>query len=531
MDRAWDSARAARRADFAQAVADGRLTPFLVLHSLLVSMIVPTLWLSIPHVRRPRLYQTRWLVVAFVAACNLHLIWTSSSANVFSAYFMGVFISSGILVTMNLLVWRRPQFDAARAVRALAPLKRPPPDQMAGSTPYDPRPSPNRDGTPGHEDRDAASFRSWRTEAALDDGLFVWQPFPADAPFSDRFGWALDLVLSNRGSGWNSSISSIPHPPVDLPVGPGQPVRLRSMPRVTRSGYERCFTEGEFVRKRLLEVLAKYLVLDCCHVAMTKDPYFVLGADHAHRHPSHLLALPAWQLHLYRQLIFLLFITSLLRIVSAINDLVQYWVFKIYFSSRAALWLYPSYFGSFSRVLDAGLAGWWGGWWHQTLRQPFSAPATYLRTHGYIKAGSSLAAAVTIFVSFLQSGLVHAAASMTATPATTVWRPIAFFLLQPVGILVQKTLVWLVQYLVPRPPRVVARTANLLFALAWLHLTADFFVDDFACGGVTLLELIPFSPLRWLAYGHATGHWWRWNRQMLPSWHSGKYWWMSGIAI
>jgi len=61
-----DAVRHALRSAFTQAVADGRAKPLLMPYSLLGAPVLLILWLAIPHTRRPWLYQTRWLVVAFI---------------------------------------------------------------------------------------------------------------------------------------------------------------------------------------------------------------------------------------------------------------------------------------------------------------------------------------------------------------------------------------------------------------------------------------------------------------------------------
>jgi len=40
---------------------------------------------------------------------------------------------------------------------------------------------------------------------------------------------------------------------------------------------------------------------------------------------------------------------------------------------RREPWFYPDHYGNYSIVFDRGLAGWWGGWWHQMFRPGFDA--------------------------------------------------------------------------------------------------------------------------------------------------------------
>lgn len=303
------------------------------------------------------------------------------------------------------------------------------------------------------------------------------------------------------------------------------------MPRVTKSGYERCLSESELVRKRLFTIIILYPVLDLCSVLLVKDPYFVLGPDYSHALPSRLHGMPPWLLLAYRQVLAFTAALSILQVLFSTCDLVLYWIFKSCFPSRAALWFHASTFGAISPILDRGLAGLWGSFWHQTFRIGFTAPITYLIRTGYLEKRSLLTSILALFTSFLQSGLLHVFASITSLPATKSWRPLAFFLLQAVGIIVQIILQQILRRLFQKSPRAVSRATNLLFTVFWLSTTGVLFIDDVVSAGLGLVEPVPISPLRWLGYGHTNDHWLRWSRDNLPTWHKGHHWWDSGIAF
>ncbi|KND89471.1 hypothetical protein TOPH_05854 [Tolypocladium ophioglossoides CBS 100239] len=527
MDRLDNAVRNAYRTSFTQALADGRAKPLLIPYSLLGAFFVPMLWLTIPHTRRPWLYQTRWLVMAFVVMFNVNVARHSSSTNMACAYAAGLMAAWGTISSMNLLIWKRSQFEAARTIRV---PRAPEHEGTNGTTGQDTRHS-NQNGLRRHKSEGTAAEPTVGGHTEDDKEVFVWQPFPAEASFSERFGWALDLTCSFRCSGWNWSISSIPRPQIPHQVRPGDLVDLSSMPRVTESGYERCLTEHQFTCKRLVKLAAMYLILDFLSVFMMKDPYFIVGPDNSYELPPRLRGISPWLLLAYREVFCLAGVLSAIEAVFGLNDLVQYWLFKSFFPSRAALWQHASTFGSFSNVLDRGLAGWWGGWWHQTFRQQFLAPSTYMLRHGYLEKGTRTATIVVMFMSFLQSGLLHASGSISSIPKTKPWRSPAFFLLQAVGIMVQEGLAKAIRQYLPRPPWTLTRAANLLFTVVWLYLTAGLFIDDIASTGLWLLEPVPISPLRWLGFGHPTDHWWRWDRDHFPKWYSGGNWWDTGIAL
>lgn len=189
-----DIARANYRNAFEQAVAGGEKHPLVIPFSIFGPLIVPALWLAIPHTKRPWLYQTRWLVMAFVLWFNVGLIRSTSSGNVACAYAAGLMAMWGIISTMHLLVWSRPQFEAARAIKAV------------GGTPKKKANGQLKIGN-GVSKENGLRYRKGDQDGALvadgqnlseEEAAWVWQPFPADAPLSKRLNWAFDLTTSFR---------------------------------------------------------------------------------------------------------------------------------------------------------------------------------------------------------------------------------------------------------------------------------------------------------------------------------------------
>jgi hypothetical protein len=112
-----DHVREVYRADFRARVAAGTVRPFSLPYDLVGSFILPALYLSIPHTRRPWLYRARFLVFAAVVLLNLRMMGEASSINVAPAYAVGLMGAWGILWSATLLLWTRPQFDAERVQR------------------------------------------------------------------------------------------------------------------------------------------------------------------------------------------------------------------------------------------------------------------------------------------------------------------------------------------------------------------------------------------------------------------------------
>ncbi|KJZ73515.1 hypothetical protein HIM_07071 [Hirsutella minnesotensis 3608] len=530
MDSLIAAVRSEHRARFHQAVRDGDALPLLIPYSLLGVFVLPVLWLAIPHTRRPWWYQTRWLVAVAGVAFNLHIISTCSSGNLPFSYASGLMAAWGIIWSLNLLIWTRPQFDAARVVKVTRPAQR---SVLALESP-----STSRNNNLASPEQGAVKRRTnksvepslFKQDGAAED-VYVWQPYPVDGPYLQRLGWALDLVTSFRGAGWNWSVPIVPHPRTPPKVSSGDIVDLDSMALQTRSGYSRCQSEGEFVRKMLLFMAAMYLIADFGLLLAANDPYFIFGPDRYQEVASHLLGIPPWLILAYRELICLAIIVCYLTAVFVLGNFLHYWFLKFFFPSYAALWRHPSAFGAFSQVLDRGLAGWWGGFWHQTFRVGFSAPANYFIEHGYLGTRSPVTAVVVVCVSFLQSGLLHASGSISSIPNSKPWRSVAFFLLQAVGVVVQDSLRRLARRHFPNTSVAISRILNFSITILWLYFTADFFLADLASTGVTLSEPLPISPLRWLFSGNENEPLWRWGETGYPTWHVGRHWWESGIAL
>lgn len=196
---------------FKLAVADGRAKPLLIPFCLLAPFVVPALWLAVPHKRRAWFYHTRWLAMALIIWSNVyHLVYTSS-ANTACAYAAGLASTWGTMLSMNLLIWTRPQFDAARVVQR---VKKNEDDdglmKVAGgemhtetrSTGYGQGPEiVNGGGNELRARKRISTNGAEKGEARQDEFEYVWEPYPSDGGFLERLAWATDLILCFRFSG------------------------------------------------------------------------------------------------------------------------------------------------------------------------------------------------------------------------------------------------------------------------------------------------------------------------------------------
>ncbi|KAG5970703.1 hypothetical protein E4U55_001509 [Claviceps digitariae] len=547
-----DVLRATYRQSFLQALQDGSAKPYLIPYSLLGSFIVPMLWLSVPHVSRPWVYQTRWIVLAFVVVFNFHVMSAASSTNFGCAYAIGLWSVHGILQSLELLVWKRPQFEAARVIKVVTPKPKPKskPEEEADETRLTDALRQNGGTAKGHAASTDQSLKLRKSTANLpldklaqsetmtDDEIeYRWQKFPAEAPFLKRLGWALDLMLSLRGAGWNLSITSIPRPIIPQVIHDNAKVDVSSIPRQTRSGYIRPLTEREFLWTHLTNVILALLAIDFICLQMSADPFFMPGPYNEHELPPLIADKSPLRLLFCRELLLSFTVVVSITYLFSFTNIVHYYVYKIFFPSRALLWMYPSTFGAFSEVLDRGLAGWWGSWWHQTFRRLFISPSVYLQKKGYLKRGTLAADLFGLFVSFFQSGLLHAAGSYTSLPQSKPMNQFWFFLLQGLGILVQQYLAQALRCVAPDMPRAMKRCGNFAFCILWLFITVPPFMGDISACGVWLHEAMPVSVLRLLglgpvlSYGYADNAWWRWDKEYWFKLYDAKHWWEVGIAI
>ncbi|KAI0135398.1 hypothetical protein F4814DRAFT_20616 [Daldinia grandis] len=368
---------------------------------------------------------------------------------------------------------------------------------------------------------------------------YYWQEYPANDSFWTRLDWAFDIANSFRMTGWNWAIPCLP--PYDLPPTiNGYQLPLSSVgPQRSKQGYTRQLTlKSLFLTRFFQDIVPSYLLVDFCAVYMTADPYFVLGPEYGDLAPlpPHLASLPPIVLSAQRTALSFLGVVSALQLAFAFGALSLALLPPLpqILRFRAHPWHLPSATGSFSQVLDRGLAGFWGSWWHQTFRFGFSAPTRWLETNGYVEPGSPAQRVAAFAFAFLQSGFLHASGSYSTVPTRSKWwLPPLFFMFAGVGSTLQT---WLARAvfgaLICRMPRWLRRLGNSVFVLGWMWLTSWALIDDFGRCGLWLFEPVPVSVFRWLGYGPTQDRRvWRYERDFWPKWYWGKHWWDSGLGV
>ncbi|OTA92112.1 hypothetical protein M434DRAFT_396663 [Hypoxylon sp. CO27-5] len=388
-----------------------------------------------------------------------------------------------------------------------------------------------------HKGDDAQLTAELEKLAAEQEFEYYWQEYPVDASFWTRLDWAFDIASTFRMTGWNWAIPCLP------PYEPPPKIRdyqlpLSSVgPQRTKQGYTRELSRKNlFIRRFFFTMLPNYILVDLCAVYMTADPYFVLGPEHNEPLPPHLASLSPLLLSAQRTALSFAGVLSALQLLFNAGALALAFLPPLpqILRFRAHPWHLPSPTGSFTEVLDRGLAGFWGSWWHQTFRFGFAAPAQYLLREGYVKPGIAGAQAAAVACAFLTSGFLHASGSYSTVPTHTKWYlPPFFFLLAGFGTTLQS---WLARAVfrayIERLPRWARRLGNLVFVTVWMCGTSWLLVDDFGRCGIWLFEPVPVSIFRALGLGPSQDRRvWRLEADILPRWYWGKHWWDTGLAI
>ncbi len=366
---------------------------------------------------------------------------------------------------------------------------------------------------------------------------YHWQAYPAD-DFRQRLVWVMDLITNLRGVGWNWQLPGLLGPPKDIEneLMKDDPDPKNYPWAITRpTGHRIYYNRRNLLRRKAAVFICSYLVLDACKVTMMKDPYFWGLVDHppptsVTRFLGHSVVLT----RMYRLLVGMVaMLASLQQDFSMAPLLFAGLLGPKIPGAQGEPWMFPDFWGGYQTVLDTGLAGWWGGWWHQTFRFAFAAPSAWVIAKLGLDRRSFSARFFQLMVAFMLSGFLHACGSYTQLPPTRPLRgPFFFFTLQPIGIVMQALLVRIMKEtgITKSLPRPVGRLASFIYVHIWFYFTAPLLVDDFSRGGIWLFELLPLSPLRGLGLGLKEEGWWCWKELPLY-WHRGRHWWNSGLAL
>ncbi|KAH7074416.1 membrane bound O-acyl transferase family-domain-containing protein [Paraphoma chrysanthemicola] len=520
-------------AQYDKAIAAGEYQPFLYPWGTLGAAVV-IVYLLIPHQNRPWLKKCRYLAFAWITAFAIYTILFTRAKGMAAALGTGLISAWSVCWVSAILVCNDAQTDFYRIERLEGAFKR------STSTPHTSKAEDeNRHEDTKHDMTEGHAGPSTR------HGQFAWQPYP-HTPFIERLDWVCDIFCNFRGAGWNWRTSALPPPPKHIQeqlYRNSGAVVPKSSNRVHTGQVKLYPTRRELLAQNAKTLVVGYMTLDLLKTTMMYDPYFwgivspaTPQATHSPSPFSHLPKPHIW-LHIYHLTLSMLAVKSALQTIFSLGPLFFSGVLgPAILGARADPFMYPETWASYAVVLDKGLAGWWGSWWHQTFRFAFAEPSRVcIEKLGWGKH-EARAKAVQLFVAFGMSGIVHASGSWTcAGPTRPVRGPIAFFLLQAFGIIVESSITTALKplRLKDKLPKRVIQVWTFVYVHFWFYHTAHLLCDDFARGGVWLFEPIPVSILRGLGFGaDARDGWWCWGGlEEVVRWHRGSTWWTSGIAF
>ncbi|KAL4819446.1 membrane bound O-acyl transferase family-domain-containing protein [Aspergillus spinulosporus] len=381
----------------------------------------------------------------------------------------------------------------------------------------------------GKQNGHASNKEYGQDEVQRDAYTLVWQPYPRS--LKRRLGWVLALVLNMRGPDFSFRISSLDPLPSQLDPKNSPANASRAVPQ-SKSRIRAAFTC----------FFVAYLALDILKLVVIWDPYFLGSISAAPPYPlDHLSILPGL-VRAYRSFVTGTAVYFALLFVTALNPICFLGLSTAFPKASRALtatpldapWLYADQFGPITAILDDGLAGAWGKWWHQIFRFGFVSTAKWIISllPTSVTSQRTVRRIITTLVAFGISGLIHGSGSYTQLGEDT--RPVTgtflFFILQAVGVFVQDLWSHAVVAQLTRcgltPPRWLRRTGNVAFVLGWLFFSGNRIADDFANGGMWLTEPLPFSLLR----GLMGRGWLCWRAPWFKYYDDGTFW-GSGVRI
>ena len=327
-----------RDAKYFALLESGTVTPFrypfdtLGLGCLLLSVLfLPTI-----HARAKRyLCYVASCLVLCLSACTIKTARCQCLAN---GYGIGLATLWGVLWTGVLLIFNDPKSAFQRLERRRVKAV-----EISSDA--------NQNFGDSHKHEEVVSESQLKTQ-------YHWQPHPKR--FGHRLDWTLDLVTSFRGPGWNWRLPSLPRLAKN---DDGTPRSASSLLQPT-------------IRAYIVRFLVFYMLIDALKIVMMHDPYFwgvvPLNSPAPHQYPS-ILANSKVLTKSFRLMISTLGVCGALEFISTLNPLFFGGFLVSFFPnvSKAPLnepFLYPSLWGSVTDILDKGLPGFWGNWWHQMFR-------------------------------------------------------------------------------------------------------------------------------------------------------------------
>ncbi|KAL8856673.1 MAG: hypothetical protein Q9178_006740 [Gyalolechia marmorata] len=517
------------------AIDTGEYQPFVWPHRALGPYLL-IFYLLLPPTSSPIVHYARYPLFALIIYVSVAAMHDCRSPAVTVGYGIGLLNAWTILWSATLIIFtdgrrdykrieRQQRPDGAPNVEAFVENIQGETSALDGSTTDglkllhpvgelpEPEPSVTGDIVPKLESPEI--FAAQEPIPSSSQEIYAWQSLPDN--ILHRLDFILDLVTNFRGLRWTHQRPGTHPPPPHVRETLTNPDTPPSLHPEQYPSYRTLFTTN------LRSFLLCSLTLDALKSVTSLDPYFLAQGQNA---PS-----PFPVAHSIRLALSLLFTYTSLLNIFLLAPLVLACTFgPRILGPHASTWLYPPFFGPLSSIAEKGLAGLWGGWWHQLFRYAFEAAGEFIGGKVLRLSKRSIPGSIArVVVAFLCSGILHACASYTILGNTQpIKGSFLFFALQPVGIMGQRALsIYLKQkgYREAIPPW-MRKTGNVIFVVLWCRITGPLIADEFAAGGIWMYEPLPVSLIK----GVKGEGWWRWGGEW-ARWYSGDRWWRSGLVF
>ncbi|KAF2254096.1 hypothetical protein BU26DRAFT_516336 [Trematosphaeria pertusa] len=504
-----------------------------------IGAFVVVLYLLVPHRNRPWLRKARYLAFAWDLVVTIYTIRNVRAKDVATTLGIGLISAWSVIWIGAILICNDCQTDFQRIERT---------EGMFGSNSTDKKESQSGTSNSHVKSRKQSNARAQDGTAnghvephehlgpGQRHGEFAWQPYPL-TPFIERLDWVMDVFLNFRGAGWTWRTSATPPPPkwVQEQLHRNSPHPPRHSFRIHSSQPKVFPTRRKLLIENMKTLIAGYLILDALKALTNHDPYFwgLVDREPPEYFPAIITENPVL-LRICRLMVCQFAIKWALEAIFSLAPLFFSGVLgPSILGARAEPWMYPATWGSYTFVLDMGLAGWWSAWWHQTFRFAFEQPSRKLIKVTGMNPKSPISKLLQLIIAFGLSGFLHACGSYTCHGQTRpIMGPMRFFLLQSLAIFTEALLKQSIRKsgMQRHIPRWIKRSFTFFYVYFWFYHTSGLLCDDFAKGGVWLFEPIPISIFRGLGFGVEGDGWWCWGGIGL-GWHRGDRWWKSGIAL
>lgn len=330
-------------------------------------------------------------------------------------------------------------------------------------------------------------------------GAEIWQQeYPTE--LGPRISWVLSLLLAFRLTNWKI----------------GQASHDREQPY-------RGISHLKYLKNASIQILQSLVLMDIAATYIQTDPYFFKNISITTPFPPSnsstptpfviLRLLPPWVVRssaLGAQIcsaVYIMFILPSL-IGAAINVLPDHW--------SPHNW--PPLFGPFTAIIDNGLQGFWGSFWHQTTRHFASVPGRALNELAGIPTSSTigyvnLVTSAFLFTGILHSGLVPLQPLKTDFSANELKLYMAsFFWVQIIGICIELLGTKIFRFVSMKLPSILRDAMVLIWTAGWLGFTLPLLAVPFRGLGYWDAYPFPVSPMQGI-WGQG---WFPWSGREIP---------------